>query len=597
MLKTDEQEINSVCTPEVHRRTAIASSLVMRYLLLATDYDGTLAAQGKVDSRTIEAVDRLLKSGRKFIVVTGRELSDLKTVFPEIDRCALVVAENGAVVYNPASQEELSLTEAPNPQFLGELTRHGVPFSVGHGIVATWEPHQNTVLDIIQSLGLELQLSFNKGAVMVLPSGINKQTGLHAALKQLRLSPHNVVGLGDAENDHVFLSACECAVAVANALPSLKERADITTHGGHGDGAAEIIEQLLANDLERFDGDLKRNRIILGTVGDNTPVEVVTSRGSILFAGPSGSGKSTAVTGLLEELSRLHYQFCLIDPEGDYEMLPGVVQFGSPQHAAEASQILKALEDPEQDVVVNLLGVALEDRPAFFSSLFLQLLELRGRSGRPHWIIVDEAHHMLPPSWPPGTSTMPQTMGGLIFITVHPDSIAPAALQNLEVAIAIGSQADQTLASAAKALGEPAPGAPTKDLQTGEGLVWFRNQQQDPYVVKLRQPGPERRRHVRKYAEGKLGPDRSFYFRGPENKLKLCAQNLGMFTNIAEGVDDDTWLFHLKNGDYSRWFQEAIKDGDLAEEVKAVERDNNQDAAASRTAVRAAIEKRYTLAA
>src|ERR1700722_9552123 len=101
----------------------------MRYLLLASDYDGTLAKDGKVDKTTLKAMDRLLQSGRKLLLVTGRQLDELKKVFPEIDRCELVVAENGGLLYNPTTQEERCLAEPPNPEFLDELTRKGVPFS------------------------------------------------------------------------------------------------------------------------------------------------------------------------------------------------------------------------------------------------------------------------------------------------------------------------------------------------------------------------------------------------------------------------------------------------------------------------------------
>jgi HAD superfamily hydrolase (TIGR01484 family) len=119
------------------------------------------------------------------------------------------------------------------------LQQRGVaPLSCGRVIVATWHPHETTVVEVIRELGLELQIIFNKEAVMVLPSGINKATGLRVALDSLGLSPHNVVGVGDAENDHAFLSLCECAVAVANALPMVQERADWTTSHDHGPGSA-----------------------------------------------------------------------------------------------------------------------------------------------------------------------------------------------------------------------------------------------------------------------------------------------------------------------------------------------------------------------
>src|SRR5690606_33532195 len=126
-----------------------------------------------------------------------------------------VIAENGALLYRPATGEEVPLGPPPDAQFIENLRRAGVaPMSVGRGIVATWEPHETVVLREIRDLGLELQVIFNKGAVMVLPSGINKATGLAAALKELCLSPHNVVAVGDAENDHALLAACEAGAAV-----------------------------------------------------------------------------------------------------------------------------------------------------------------------------------------------------------------------------------------------------------------------------------------------------------------------------------------------------------------------------------------------
>lgn len=102
-----------------------------------------------------------------------------------------------------------------------------------------------------------------------------------------------------------------------------------------------------------------------------------------------------------------------------------------------------------------------------------------------------------------------------------------------------------------------------------------------------------RRRHVRKYAEGMLIPERSFYFRGPEGKLRLRAHNLVLFVELAAGVDDDTWLFHLRNGDYARWFEAEIGDRDLADEARRVASEE-LSAEDSRARIREAIEKRYT---
>ena len=130
-----------------------------------------------------------------------------------------IVAENGAVLYTPATREKKILAARPKQQFVDELQKHGVT-NVGTGevIVSTWHPHEIEVLEVIRDLGLELHVIFNKGAVMILPSGVNKKSGLQAALDALCISEHNVVGVGDAENDHAFLEYCECSAAVANAL-------------------------------------------------------------------------------------------------------------------------------------------------------------------------------------------------------------------------------------------------------------------------------------------------------------------------------------------------------------------------------------------
>src|SRR5258707_858996 len=131
----------------------------MRYLALACDYDGTLATHGRVDDPTLAALERLLATGRKLVMVTGRELPELLSIFPQINLFERVVVENGALLYRPASKEEKTLAEAPPEIFVQTLRERGVqPMSVGCVIVATWHPHETTILETIRDLGLELQV-------------------------------------------------------------------------------------------------------------------------------------------------------------------------------------------------------------------------------------------------------------------------------------------------------------------------------------------------------------------------------------------------------------------------------------------------------
>jgi phosphoglycolate phosphatase (TIGR01487 family) len=232
----------------------------MRYFCLVCDYDGTIAGDSLVDASTVEALKRVRASGRKLVLATGRELGDLLTVFPELTIFDRVVAENGGLLYRPAQQEKVLLTKPASSEFAEELKKRGVDqVSSGETIVSTWRPNETAALDAIQALGLDLQITFNKNAVMILPSGVNKGTGVRAALDEMGLSPHNAVGVGDAENDHALLELCECRVAVQNALPALKERADFVTSESRGAGVEELIDKLLANDLADLDVRMERH--------------------------------------------------------------------------------------------------------------------------------------------------------------------------------------------------------------------------------------------------------------------------------------------------------------------------------------------------
>ena len=275
----------------------------MRYHILAADYDGTLARDGRVDEPTLAALQRLGETGRKLVLVTGRQLDDLLAVFPGASLFTRIVAENGAVLYHPDARETRDLA-APVPAALVDTLRGAgvTPLAAGRVIVSTWQPWDTTVLEAIRTLGLELQVIFNKGAVMVLPSGVNKASGLLAALDELKISPHNCVGIGDAENDHAFLGVCECAVAVSNALPMLKEKADWVTAADHGAGVVEIVDHLVRDDLAELESRLIRRAIPLGTTAEGAAVSVRPQGDSVLIAGPSGSGKSTLTSAMMEPL-------------------------------------------------------------------------------------------------------------------------------------------------------------------------------------------------------------------------------------------------------------------------------------------------------
>ena len=562
----------------------------MYVIALATDYDGTLAEDGLVSSSTIEALQRFKDTGRRLIMVTGRELPELISIFPKLDLFDCVVAENGALLYDPATKVETPLASAAPPELFEALKARGAtPLSMGRCIIATREPYQIAALEEIRKLGLELEIIFNKGAVMVLPSGINKASGLGVALDGLQLSPHNVIGVGDAENDHAFLSFCGCSVAVANALPALRDRTHLVMQHPRGRGVAELIDLIISDEAALM--PVERHSVVVGCRGDED-IGIPAFGKTVLIAGRSGIGKSTAATALTEGMADKGFQFCIFDPEGDYRELQHSVCVGDVKSSPVQEEIFTLLNEARANVVINTLAIPVPQRPVFFTRVMPQILAARARYCRPHWLIVDEAHHILPAGREDLVSALPYDFGASILITVHPEAIYVPALKSVDTVIAIGPHATEVIESFCQKTGRTAPSG-MQPPEDDEVLFWHVDRD-SPFAIKVRKPQQEHKRHTRKYAEGALSEEESFYFRGPKSKLNLRAQNTSMFVQIAEGVDDATWEHHLRKGEYSRWFRNCIKDPELADEVAAIEQDSGLDAKQTRERVAEAINRRYT---
>ena len=566
----------------------------MQYHVFATDFDGTLSHDGTVAIETIEALKQLADSGRKIVLVTGREMHSLKSTFPTLNYFHWIVAENGGVIYDTSSGAEIVLGDPPLTAFVDELVKRGVTgISVGRCVVATWSPFENVVLDVIRDLGLELSVVFNKGAVMVLPPDINKATGLQRVLLEMGLSAHNTVGVGDAENDHAFLKVCEFSAATANALRSLKDSVDWVLQNDHGAGVVELINQLLEDDL-RSRQTRHNDALAIGT-SETGPIFLPTFGGPMLICGASGSGKSTLANKIADVLTVSDYQFCLVDPEGDFESFPGAVVLGGPNSTPQLDEVMHSLEQPSSNVVVCLTGIAIPDRPEFFLRLLGSLNQLRAKTGRPHWLILDEAHHLMPVDWQPPAELLPAEWTNVVLITVNPESLPLAVLNRVSNVKIVGSNANETLQAFGSATKKIVPVLPSPPLASGEVWQWNLLNSVSPIRFNAMKSTREHTRHRRKYIEGQLAPEKSFYFRGPEGNLNLRAQNLILFCQLAEGIDDETWLYHLRRNDFARWFRDCIHDEDLASEAELAAMDANSTATTSKAQIAGAIQRNYIL--
>jgi hydroxymethylpyrimidine pyrophosphatase-like HAD family hydrolase len=296
---------------------------------VALDYDGTLTEGDRPPPDALDAIREFRRDGRRAVLVTGRILADLRRIFPGVDaEFDAIVAENGAVLARDGGAARRLAPRVPT-ELADALLRRGVPVVEGEVLLATRMPHDGAVLEEIARLGLEAQIARNRGELMVLPPGVSKGTGARHALGALGVSIHSAIGVGDAENDHSLLEACELGVAVGNAIEPLKAHADVVLREPAGAGVAALLRGPLVGGEIRVHP--RRWQAELGRLEDGSPARIPASQVNVLVSGGSGAGKSHLAGLLAERLVELGYSLCVLDPEGDHLALgglPGVLTVG-----------------------------------------------------------------------------------------------------------------------------------------------------------------------------------------------------------------------------------------------------------------------------
>ena len=212
----------------------------MKLAVIALDYDGTIAVDGVFDPSVRGAIGTARQKGIAVVLVTGRRLDDLHRVAGDVSCFDAIVCENGAVLEFPASGRHLTVGHPAAPAFIAELHRRGIQHLAGEVVIETDAASAEAVLDVVRRLQQPLILAFNRGRLMVLPQGVAKSTGLRHALQALRLSIHNTIGIGDAENDHDLLDTCEVGVAVAWGSAALRAVADEVIEGSGPHAVARL---------------------------------------------------------------------------------------------------------------------------------------------------------------------------------------------------------------------------------------------------------------------------------------------------------------------------------------------------------------------
>jgi hypothetical protein len=323
---------------------------------------------------------------------------------------------------------------------------------------------------------------------MVLPSGVNKATGLVAALDLLCFSPHNVVAVGDAENDHALCQACEASAAVANALPALKDAVDIVLENHHGGGVEELIAQVVIDDLQSIEPRLARHHLLLGHAADGREIRLTPYGSNVLITGPRGGGKSSLAAALIDRLAASRYQFCIVDPDGSYEQFAHATAIGHRQGHLDLEAVVQLLSKPNQNAHVSLLSLPAGARQHTFVTLLGEFERLRARTGRPHWILVDDAERLLPASAPQESLSLPAQFDRMALITETPRRLSKRALKQINTVAIVGAKPQELLAEFCESAGRVVPSISDAPLSTGEVLYWRLNETSGPARMRVAPP-------------------------------------------------------------------------------------------------------------
>ena len=543
------------------------------FQVIALDYDGTLTNGERPEPAVLQAVRECRARGRRPVLVTGRILAELREVFPGVDdEFDAIVAENGAVI---ASREGVFDVAAPVDPALGRaLARRDIAFRTGRVILACAGRHAPVVLEEVGRLGLDAQLVRNRGELMVLPAGVTKGTGLLEILGELGVSSHCALAVGDAENDLPLLEVAEVGVAVANAVDSLRVRADLVLEEPDGAGVAALLRGPIVSGERRVAAS--RRRLEVGTGPEGAPVTIPASQLSLLVTGGSGAGKSYLVGRIVEQLAQLRYAVLVVDREGDHIGLGarrGIVILGGTPTPPSPEDVVALLSHRFGSVVLDLslLDIAAQDR--YLAQLLPLVHDLQASCGSPHWVVFDEAH-AVPDAVEADDVEPPPPGGGQLFATYRPQELSAAITDRLDAAVVLGGDGDgavEAIASVAQRFGQPVQRL-IDLLALGVGhAVLLRHDEPFPRAFRVGERLAEHIRHWHKYTDARVSDQHAFRF-GPGGRDGI-AMNVREFHRGIGRVAEPVLTAHAARGDLSRWVDEVLQADLLAATMRGLESD------------------------
>jgi hydroxymethylpyrimidine pyrophosphatase-like HAD family hydrolase len=546
---------------------------------LACDYDGTLASHDRLAPEAVRALEQARAAGLRVVLATGRTFFELTRVCDRLDLFDAVVVENGGVLYFPGPGTVHDQAPPPPPRLLAALDRRQIAYQVGRVVVGTWRAREEAVRQALADTGTALEIVHNRAALMLLPEGVTKGSGLRAAARALGLSPHDVVGVGDAENDLPLFDACGFSACPADAVAAVQARVDWVLPGENGRAVAAFIAgPLLEGRLALHRSP--RRRVELGWAPATGERVTLPARGvSVLIGGDPFSGKSRLAGLLVERLVAERYAVWVLDPEGDYRPLAelGEVAWAAVATEAELAEALGPVErGPAASAVLDLSAGDHPRKVALAAAFLRRARALRAGRGLPHWIVVDEAHYLLHPQGVDPAAVEPAAPG-LCLVTHRASWLTPALARAFDVLLLARTTTDEELAFLGGWLAECRDGdrirAVLPHLPPGEFVLVDRVAEGGPQALTFA-AAPRRTRHVRhlrKYADASVPLEHRFVLRDAGGRAAGTADSLAALREALAAVPPEVLAHHVGRRDLSRWVADVFGDAALARGLRGVE--------------------------
>ena len=553
----------------------------MRLKAIALDYDGTIAENDRLVAGVRDAIARARDRGLIVIIVTGRILSNLRRVFDELTLVDAVVAENGAVVAFPASGRSAVLHDPPAAELLDALRAADIAFEVGEVVIEADAGAARRALEAVRALEQPLVIQFNRSRMMILPQAVSKASGLAAVLDALRLSAHNVLAIGDAENDHALLGAAEIGVAVEWGSTALKARADEILRGAGPVAVAEFIDTV--SEQAAAGGTLAvrrtKRRATLGVdVESGAPLSLALTGRDVLICGDPRSGKSWVAGLLCEQLILQGYSVCVIDPEGDYaslETLPRVVVVGGDDAPPTPHELLRLLRYPDRSLVIDLSRLSHAAKIDYVLGVMPMISRIRQSTGLPHRLLLDEAHYFLNDTRELARADL--TARGFILVTYMASRLHPDALREGGVMLVTRATDPKEIESLADACGAralaPAWEGVFSGLAVDEAALLPGADEADGKLRRIRLAGrlTSHVRHRNKYVDVPVAARHAFVFATHAGLHGEKAATLREFVQLLDQCPAAAREGHVRRGDFSRWILDVFGDRSLASTLGQLE--------------------------